>query len=99
MLHSGDDVFDKITFYIDCVKILLKFDVAEFVSAFVFSIVIKLLLDSIVGQMHIPVGDILACEFFARGSQIALLVVVALKVSIDGAAHREASDVELSVLV
>jgi len=49
--------------------------------------------------MHIPVGDILACEFFARGSQIALLIVVALKVSIDGAAHREASDVELSVLV
>jgi len=49
--------------------------------------------------MDISVGDIFQSEFFARCSQIALLIVVALKISIDGAHHREASYIELSVLV
>ena len=49
--------------------------------------------------MNISVRYILQCKFLARGSEVTLLVEVALEISIDGAHHSEASDVELSILV
>jgi len=49
--------------------------------------------------MHKAIGHVLDGEFSAARSEIALLVPVALKVSIDRAHHCKATDVELSVFV
>jgi hypothetical protein len=81
------------------IKVLLKLKVAEFVAALKLTVIIKLLLDSIIGEVHVSVGNILQCEFLATGSHVTLIVPISLQVAIYGAHEREHSDVELSILV
>ena len=73
--------------------------IAELIARLKLSVIIELLLHSIVGEMHKPVGDILEGELPATGPEIAIGIPVALQVAIDRAHEREASDIELTVLV
>jgi len=49
--------------------------------------------------MHIPIRHIFKCELFATGSEISLLVPVALQIAIDGAHHGECPNIELPTFV
>ena len=73
--------------------------IAELVARLKLSIVIQLLLHSIVGEMHKPIGDILERKLPTTGPEVAIGIPVALQVAIDRAHQCKAPDVELTVLV
>lgn len=61
--YLGGDVFGEVTLDALTVKVLLEFLVTELVAGLKFAIVIEFLLNSVVSQVDIPVGNILQCEF------------------------------------
>jgi len=97
--HFWNDGLDEITVELHAVKILLKLNIAEFISRFKFSIIVQSLLDGIICQMHITVRDIFQSELSAAGSQVSVAVPISLEISIYCAHQSEASDVELSIFV
>ena len=78
---------------------LLELGVAQLVAGLELSVVIKLLLDCIVGQVHIPIRHVLQREFTAGGTQVAFAVPVALQVTIYATHEGETTDVEFPVFV
>ena len=99
LFELRNNIFDNIAFDINIIKIFLEFRVRELITRFKFSVIITLLLDSIISQVNQPIGDILQVKIFAACSQIALIVPVSLKISIDWGHQSVASNVELSVFV
>ena len=83
----------------DRIKIFLKLGIRKLVSRFKFTIVIKLLLHRVIGQMNVPIWDVLEGELSAACPEVALSVPVTLKVAANGAHHGEAPDVKLPILV
>lgn len=77
----------------------MKLRVAELVAGFKLSVVVELLLDGVIGQVHVTIGHVLDGEFSAACSQVSVGVPVALQVAVDRAHQGEAPDIELSILV
>ena len=55
LLHLGYQVFVQVALYLVGVKVLLELGVAQLVAALKLTVVVKLLLDGIVGEMDISV--------------------------------------------
>lgn len=55
----------------------------QFVCILKLAIIIRVLLNSVIGQMNELVAQVLHTELLARGSQIAILVEIAYQVSVD----------------
>ena len=80
------------------VQIILKFGIAQFITRFKFAVVLSLLLNCIICQVHHPIGEVRQGEFSATRSHVALLVIVSLVVSILGSGHAECANVKLATM-
>ena len=99
VFHFGNYFFYEITINLLRIKIPLELLVTQFISTFELAVIIKFLLDCIIGQMYIPVGYVFSRELSATSSEVSFLVPVTLHIAIDSAHHCEASYVKLSILV
>ena len=96
LLDLGEDNFFKVHL-LRVPEVLLEVLERDFVTWFVFTVVIAVHLDSIISEMDISVCQIIVVECIATGSDVALLVVVASEMaSFNDLSQGKHSDVKLS---
>ena len=78
------------------VDVILKFSVAQLVAWFKFTVVFGFLLYGIIGEVHHAIGQVVEGELAAGCAQVALCVVVRLKVAVGACHHAVSADVELA---
>ena len=81
------------------VEVALEVCVADFVGGFVFAVVFVVLLHGVVGEVDELVVEVLHVELFAGGADVAVLVPVALEMSVETGDYHVGADVELPFLV
>lgn len=79
--------------------VLDAFFLTYFVSIFEFSIVCTPVLDRIVCQVDQSVLHILECVLFAGRPQVAILVEVALQITVNSGGDRVESNIEFPIFV
>ncbi len=71
---------------------------AELVAVFKFAKLLRLLLNRVICQVNELVGDVVEGVFTTAGPDIAILVAVALKASVNARAEAEATEIELPLV-
>jgi len=99
LFHFGNHLLDEVTGVACRIQVLLKLCITKLIATFEFAIIIKLLLDCIIGKMDKPVGNILKSELTATCPQIAIGVPIALKITIYGRHQSKTPDIKLTVFV
>jgi len=76
-------------------KKFVKVAQTQFVSVLELSVVLRLLLNGIIGEMDELVLDVLKGEFLAAGPDVGVFEEVAFEFAVDSLEHSEAPYVEL----
>lgn len=84
---------------ITLIKVALKLLVADFVALLVLAILLRVLLDGVVGEMDVEIGALFEAELGGGSSDVALGVPVGLKDAVEGGQKHIVADIELPPLV
>lgn len=80
------------------VKVSLELKVAHFISRLKFTVVFRLFLNSIVGEMNELILKVVDVELSARGAQVSLFVKVCFVITVDACDHCIRADVKLTAV-
>jgi len=94
--HNG---LHKVSFDVQRVKVLLEFLVGQLVAVFELSILCAPLLHGVISEMNQPGLHVLEVVLAARGPQIAIMVEVALQISIHASNQSVGPYIEFPLLV
>lgn len=84
---------------VDLINIPLQFNESNLVALLVLAVIVKFFLDRIVRQVNHIALQVGQSKLLARGSDVAILVPVRLKIAIDAGEKHIHPDVELPFLV
>lgn len=99
LLHLGVNLFIEAVFaLVLSAQVLLKIRVGDLVALLVFAVLGQVLLDRIVGQVHIG-QRVLNRVLEGSGPDVAIFIPVSLDAAVDRSDHHIVPDVELSALV
>ena len=104
LLQLRDDIFHNVHLLLNCVvcellvQVFLEINIGELVSTFEAAVVVRLLLNCVIGQMDEPVLYIFQRKLLGRCAHIPLVVPVALKITVTRGDQNVAPDVEFAPL-
>ena len=71
----------------------------KFICILVLAIILRVLLDSVVGEMDHPILQVFCCEFLRSSSNVPFLVPVAPQIAVEGSHQHIASNIKFSLVI
>ena len=73
----------KIVLWLRALHVLLKIYERKLICVLMFAVVLRMLLNGVIGQMNHPIFEVFGCEVFGGGANVPFFIPKAAEVSID----------------
>jgi hypothetical protein len=77
----------------------LELVIGQFIGRLVFLIIFAILLNGVIGEMHIPIAEIGKVELLTAGPDIPILIPKTFENPVDSGQQHVVADIELAVVV